>query len=193
MSSPYPPPTAAVTDNSRDGAFLEKDLALLMAALRLNNSNDWAGKPQQETFRVYKTVPPVVTDQPSSCSVDVGDAAARDSSPHDPDKSDASSDSLNALMTDYVYAVRALRAFDARMVADGIRESATAETGHTGGGVADAKEEATTPCKAAADGGSSSAANTKRSEVAAPVEMAELLAALDLLPSLTIDEQGEQS
>ncbi|TPP53885.1 zinc-finger of acetyl-transferase ESCO family protein [Leishmania donovani] len=181
MSSPYSPPRAVVTDNSKDDAFLVKDLTLLMAALRLNNSDDWAGKPQQETFRVYETMPPVATAQPSPCSADVGDAA-RGSSPHDSDKSDASSDSLSTLMTGYVHAVRALHAFDAQMAADGIRESATAEAGHTGGGVVGAEEEATTPCKAAADDGSSSAANTKRAEAAAPVDMAELLAAPDLLP-----------
>ncbi|CAG9567243.1 hypothetical protein LMJF_03_0170 [Leishmania major strain Friedlin] len=192
MSSPYSPPTAAVTDNSQDDAFLEKDLALLMAALRLNNSDDWAGKPQQETFRVYETVPPAVTPQPSSCSADVGDAA-RGSSPHNSDKSDASSDSLNALMADYVHAVRALHAFDARTAADGIRESVTAEAGHTGGGVVDAEAEATTPCKAAADDGSCSAANTKCADAAAPVDMAEPLAVLDPLPCLTIDAQGEES
>lgn len=140
---------------------------------------------------MYETMPPVATAQPSPCSADVGDAA-RGSSPHDSDKSDSSSDSLSTLMTGYVHAVRALHAFDAQMAADGIRESATAEAGHTGGGVVGA-EEATTPCKVAADDGSSSAANTKRAEAAAPVDMAELLAAPDLLPCLMIDEQGEQS
>ncbi|GET85519.1 hypothetical protein LtaPh_0301600 [Leishmania tarentolae] len=192
MSSPHSPPPVAVTDSSRDNAALEKDLTQLMRALRLNNSDDWAGKPQQETFAVYKTVPPGGTAKPSSCSTRMGDAA-RGVPPNDSDNGDASSDSLTALMTDYVHAVRALHACDARAAAEGANESATAEEGHAGDGAVDAKEEATTPCQAVVDHDNSSAADTKHAEALAPGKIAELLMALDDLPPLTLGEQRRQS
>ncbi|CAJ1016057.1 hypothetical protein Q4I30_000837 [Leishmania utingensis] len=192
MSSLYSSSTSAVTDKSRDGTFLESDLKLLMAALRDNNSDNWEGKPQQETFCVYQMAPPVATTLPSSSGAEVADAA-RGSSLHSADKSDDSSDSLNALMRDYVHAVRGLRAFDSRMAANSISENVTAEPGDATDGMVDAKKVATTPCKATVGDGNSSAVDAKLSEAAAPVDMVELLAALDCLPPITMARKGQQS
>ncbi|KAG5508294.1 hypothetical protein JIQ42_08216 [Leishmania sp. Namibia] len=190
MSSLYSPSTAAVTENSRESASLESDVTLLMEALRINNRDEWEGKPQQEAFRLYEVVPPVGKSQPASCSAAIA-AVARGLPPHQTDESTASSDSLNALMTDYVHAVRSLHAFDAQIAATGISESATGERGDAADGVV-SLEEATAPSKAAADDGSASTTDAKLAEAAAPIDMAELLAALDRLPSITVDKEGQR-
>ncbi|KAG5487694.1 hypothetical protein LSCM1_08057 [Leishmania martiniquensis] len=182
MSSPDSSPTVAVAGGcSREGASLEKDVALLMAALRINNGDEWEGKPQQETFRMFEGGPPVGEARPSSCSAEVaqwsGGLPARET-----DTRDDNSDSLNALMKDYVLAVHGLHLFDAQMAADGVCESATGERDAATDGAVVVKEEATVPSKAAADDSSSSATGVNLAEVAV----------LDRLPSITGKGKGEQ-
>lgn len=141
MTSP-PPPLASVPDSSSSASgsgnapSLETNLGFLLAALDRNGSDDWRDKPPQERFRVYTPLTTTATVQkPSGAEVttresadgptlathgEAGVEAVDGSSPvtqsHPCSSSGAAGDearaSLDALMAEYVTALRGLRAVD---------------------------------------------------------------------------------
>ncbi|KAG5511882.1 hypothetical protein JKF63_07707 [Porcisia hertigi] len=162
-----------------------------MKALRMNNSDEWDGKPQQETFQVYEAVPPV--DATRTATSSAADLVGTPRWPllQDTGNNENGSDSLDGLMANYVRAVRDLRAFDERVAADGVSASTTVELNDATLDMAAKKHNATTPSKVAADDGSSFVREASHAGAAAPVDMAELLAALDRLPPITIKDKGQ--
>ncbi|KAK7195252.1 hypothetical protein NESM_000450700 [Novymonas esmeraldas] len=104
---------SASTASAVEGS-LEDDLALLAAALRVNNSDTWAGKPQQQSFCVYDiAAASSAADAPRATPAEQSSSGSAGGS-GDGDDGDDGGHALDALMADYITAVRNLRACEAR-------------------------------------------------------------------------------
>lgn len=165
---------------------LESDVSALLAALRRNTNDDtWAGKPQQESFRVYpqplSQPSPVADAQHEENTLNAtntvhappADSSSSVGGTEEKTESAALRGSLDALMSEYVTAVRGLRK------SEGTNDAPQS----------DARASTSVDKRQATEGGGADETEAVRGGVAAAVvdegDLQSLLDALDCLPALT--------